>query len=210
MSKATRFSADAVDPGQFFQRLQNRRVVSLRLPIVRAAAAPEHTNAPHAVCLLRARCDRPHDHRTADNCDELSPPHSTLIFDDEIRLADDLAQALWQLLHRNRSADGDGESGSPTEDQTGNNQNLENDRSNPKADADSTATSLTPTSYRGTEIPPGPNIIYAMNRTAAIALPMSKIVCLSTPTSLDQDWFAPIPDQKSSQIRTLAECQDRT
>jgi hypothetical protein len=39
--------------------------------------------------------------------------------------------------------------------------------------------------HRGSHVPPGPNIMYAMNRTATIALPMSIIVCLSTATSLN-------------------------
>jgi len=38
---------------------------------------------------------------------------------------------------------------------------------------------------RGTDIPPDPDIMYAINRTATIALPMSSIVCLSTATSLN-------------------------
>src|SRR5262249_2658790 len=41
-----------------------------------------------------------------------------------------------------------------------------------------------PRLYRGTHGPPVPNIIYAMTRTATIALPISNIVCLSTATSL--------------------------
>jgi hypothetical protein len=45
-----------------------------------------------------------------------------------------------------------------------------------------TATSIP---YRGTEIPPGPNIMYAMKRTATVALPLSNIVCLSTTNGLD-------------------------
>jgi hypothetical protein len=43
------------------------------------------------------------------------------------------------------------------------------------------------TFYRGTDIPLGSNIMYAMNRTATIALPMSSIVCLSTATSLNSN-----------------------
>jgi hypothetical protein len=42
------------------------------------------------------------------------------------------------------------------------------------------------TFYRGTDIPPGPDIMYAINRTATIALPMSSIVCLSTATPSTQ------------------------
>jgi hypothetical protein len=61
-------------------------------------------------------------------------------------------------------------------------------------------------SYCPTKFPPNPNIMYAMKRTATTALPISSIVCLSTATSLYRDCFARIPDQKCSQIRTVAPC----
>src|SRR5262249_33601265 len=37
--------------------------------------------------------------------------------------------------------------------------------------------------YRGSDVPSGPNIIYAIARTSAMALPISNILVLSTATS---------------------------
>jgi hypothetical protein len=60
------------------QRLQERSGVGLRARIVRAvavAAALKHSDAPHALGLLRADGERPRGSRTAEKRDELAPPH---------------------------------------------------------------------------------------------------------------------------------------
>jgi hypothetical protein len=71
--------------------------------------------------------------------------------------------------------------------------------SNSAVDSSPAATLVT---YRGTKIPIRPIIIYAMNRRATIALPMSNIVCLSTVASITQT--QPIKRGRSSRAASRA------
>ena len=61
-------------PTRLLQSLQECRDVGLRLGLVRAREH-EHTDAPYALGLLRARRERPRRRRAAEQRDELAPPH---------------------------------------------------------------------------------------------------------------------------------------
>src|SRR5262249_50233496 len=60
-------------PPQLLQTLRKRREAGLRLWIV-GLHGHQHTDAPHALALLRVRPERPRG-RAAEQDDELSPPH---------------------------------------------------------------------------------------------------------------------------------------
>src|SRR6516162_5200331 len=52
-----------------------RRDAGLSFRIV-GGEVHEYANAPHALSLLRARCERPRNRRAAEQRDERAPPHS--------------------------------------------------------------------------------------------------------------------------------------
>src|SRR6476660_670419 len=54
--------------------------------------------------------------------------------------------------------------------------------------------------YRGTDTPPGPNIMYAIARTKMIALPKSNILFRSTPTSLSTHTEQPASQNNSTPL----------
>src|SRR5262249_24303220 len=62
-------------PAQFLQDLLERCKSILTF---RVLGSPVHEDAdpPHAIWLLRARRQRPRDHRAAEQRDKLAPPHS--------------------------------------------------------------------------------------------------------------------------------------
>src|SRR5262249_19013405 len=61
-------------PARFRKPLQERQQACLHFRIVRTAVH-EHADAPHPLALLRP-CDEGPRHRTAEQHDELAPPHS--------------------------------------------------------------------------------------------------------------------------------------
>src|SRR5258706_2734390 len=64
----------AVGPAQLLQPLRERCDAGLPLQIVRGEWH-EHADVPHALALLRAGRERPRGRRTAEQRDELAPPH---------------------------------------------------------------------------------------------------------------------------------------
>src|SRR5262249_13774350 len=65
----------SLSPSQFRKSLPKCNNARLRHRVV-LADTHEHTEAPHALCLLRARRERPRRRRAAYSRDKLSPPHS--------------------------------------------------------------------------------------------------------------------------------------
>src|SRR5262249_9504939 len=61
-------------PSQFPKSLQERGVAGEWLRVVRGQAS-EHADPPHPLALLRARRERPRDHRAAEQRDELASAH---------------------------------------------------------------------------------------------------------------------------------------
>jgi hypothetical protein len=57
------------------QPLQERRDAGLPFRVI-CGRAQERADAPHAVCLLRARDERPCRSRATSKRDELAPPHA--------------------------------------------------------------------------------------------------------------------------------------
>src|SRR5262249_35060932 len=68
----------AIGPTQLLHPLLKRPNAALRVQVIKVhAAADETADAPHALGLLRTRCEWPRS-RTAKNCDELAPSHCLL------------------------------------------------------------------------------------------------------------------------------------
>src|SRR5262249_36931814 len=65
----------AIDPAQLREPLHECRHASLKLWIVRGARH-QYPDAPHSLRLLRARRERPHCCRAAEQRDEVAPLHS--------------------------------------------------------------------------------------------------------------------------------------
>src|SRR5262249_2396938 len=65
----------AIAPAQLLQGLLERREAGLTLRIV-CGPAHEYADAPHALALLRARRERPHNGRAAEPRGELAALHS--------------------------------------------------------------------------------------------------------------------------------------
>ena len=61
-------------PAQFLQPLQERREADLKFRIVRGLVH-EHSDAPHAVALLRTRDERPRGCRAAESTKKFAPFH---------------------------------------------------------------------------------------------------------------------------------------
>jgi len=64
-------------PPQLLQALRERHEAGLSFRIV-CGKGQEHADAPHPLALLRARRDRPHDRRAAEQRDELAPLHHSI------------------------------------------------------------------------------------------------------------------------------------
>src|SRR5262245_12516521 len=62
-------------PTRLLQPLRKRRDAGLHYRIIRGERH-KHANAPHPARLLRARCERQRDSRTAEQRDELASLHS--------------------------------------------------------------------------------------------------------------------------------------
>ena len=62
----------AVRPAELLEFLPERRDIGLSFPVA-LGICHQHTDAPHALALLRARRDRPRGRRAAEQRDELAP-----------------------------------------------------------------------------------------------------------------------------------------